>query len=311
MKDTIGLDISKDRLDAFALATATHRSFDNTPAGIAGLIRWIVAQGGPLVVFEPTGRYHARLEQALSRAGLAAHKVNPLHARRFAQATGRLAKTDRIDAGLLAQMGAALALGAQPALSENLHELRELLTAQRSLVVARAAEKARAKATDHAVLKRQIAARIRLFDSQIKALADSIEALVAQDPHLARRVELLASIPGIGRATACAIVIDIPELGSLSRSQAAALAGLAPMARQSGKSRGQAHIRGGRPALRKALYLPALVAMRCNAPMRLKATRLKADGKPAKVIITAIMRNLILLANTLLAENRKWQPTPP
>ena len=212
MKDTIGLDISKDRLDAFALATATHRSFDNTPAGIAGLIRWIVAQGGPLVVFEPTGRYHARLEQALSRAGLAAHKVNPLHARRFAQATGRLAKTDRIDAGLLAQMGAALALGAQPALSENLHELRELLTAQRSLVVARAAEKARAKATDHAVLKRQIAARIRLFDSQIKALADSIEALVAQDPHLARRVELLASIPGIGRATACAIVIPALRL---------------------------------------------------------------------------------------------------
>lgn len=317
MKDTIGIDVSKDRLDAYSLATQSHLSFDNSAAGIARLIRWMEGQDGaagqdsPLVVFEPSGRYHARLERALSRAGLAAHKVNPLHARRFAEAAGRLAKTDRIDAALLARMGAAMALQPQPADSENLHELKALLSAQRSLITARASEKTRAGETDHTVLQRQIAARIRLLDRQINELGERIEALIAQDPQLARRVEVLASIPGIGRATACAIVIDMPELGSLTRARAAALAGLAPMVRESGRGRGQARIRGGRLALRKALYMPALVAMRRNETMRLKASRLKSNGKPAKVIVTAIMRNLILLANTLLAEDRKWQPIPP
>lgn len=311
MQHTIGIDISKDRLDAFALASATHRGFDNTAAGIARLIRWIVAQGGALTVFEPTGRYHAALERALARAGLAAHKVNPLQARRFAQATGRLAKSDRIDAGLLARMGAALALEAQPQAPEILTDLKELLTAQRSLIAARAAEKTRAQATASRLLQRQIAARIRLFDAQIAALGAHIETAIATEPDLARRVDLLASIPGIGRPTACALAIEMPELGQLTRAQAAALAGLAPMTRESGKSRGQAQIRGGRPALRKALYMPALVAMRFNPDLREKAQRLARNGKPAKVIITAVMRNLLLLANTLLAENRKWLPTPP
>ena len=129
MKYTIGLDVSKDRLDAHAHSSGEYRGFDNTPAGIAQAIRWIAGQGGAVVVFEPTGRFHAGLERALGQAGLAAHKVNPLHARRFAEATGRLAKTDRIDAQMLARMRAALALEPQPAVSENLHDLRELPTA--------------------------------------------------------------------------------------------------------------------------------------------------------------------------------------
>ena len=311
MQHTAGIDISKDRLDAHLLRDGSHRTFPNDRAGIARLMRWIVREGGPLAVFESTGRYHAALERALGQAGLAFHRVNPLQARRFAESCGRLAKTDRIDAASLARMGAALDLAGQVPAPEVLHALKELLTACRALVADRAGEKTRAGAATSPLLRRQIAARIRLLDRQIEQLRAALEASVAAEPELARRAAVLASIPGIGRATAIALLLDMPELGTLSKAQAASLAGLAPIARQSGRTRGQEHIRGGRPALRRALYMPALVAMRFNAGLRAKAERLGQAGKPAKVVITALMRNLIVLANTLVAENRMWQPTPP
>jgi len=311
MQHTIGIDVSKDRLDVHALADGAHRAFANTRADIARLMRWLVRQGGPLAVFEATGRYHGALERALGQAGLAFHKVNPLQARRFAESCGRLAKTDRIDAAMLARMGAVLGLPAQDPRSERLQDLRELLVARRALTQDLAGEKTRAAATPLPLLRRQIAARRKLLERQIAALDEAIAVGVAADPALARRAEILRSIPGIGPVATAELVIDMPELGALTAAQAASLAGLAPVARQSGRWRGQEHIRGGRPAIRRALYMPALVAMRFNAGLRAKAERLAERGKPAKVVITAIMRNLIVLANTLLAEDRLWQPTRP
>ncbi len=138
-----------------------------------------------------------------------------------------------------------------------------------------------------------------------------IAARIAADPGLARRAEILLSIPGIGPVTTAELLIDMPELGSIGAGEAASLAGVAPVPRQSGKSRGQAHIRGGGPGLRRALYMPALAAMRCNAGLEAKAQRMAASGKPPKVVITAMMRNLLVLANALLAADRLWQPERP
>lgn len=315
MQHTLGIDVSKDRLDAHLLRDGSHRTFPNDRAGIAGLMRWLmrwlVREGGPLAVFESTGRSHVALERALGQAGLAFHRVNPLQAGRFAERCGRLAKTDRIDAASLARMGAALDLAGQAPAPDNRHALKELLTAYRTLVASRAGEKTRAGAAPSRLLSRQIAVRIRLLDRQIEQLRAAMAAAVAADPWLARRVAVLASIPGIGSATAIARAVDMPELGTLTKAEAASLAGLAPVVRQSGRRRGQERIRGGRPALRRALYMPALVAMRFNAGWRAKAERLAERGKPAKVVITAVMRNLVILANTLIAQDRMWQPTPP
>ena len=285
MQHTLGVDVSKDRLDAHALATGEARSFANDRAGLARLLRWTRRLGTPLVVYEATGPYHRLLERALAGAGIGFCKVNPLRARRFAEGCGRLAKTDRIDAQMLARMGAALALEAQDPAPQSLCELEDLLTARRAL--ARDLARERTRTPSSALLRRLAAARERLLLGQVAVLDAEIAARIAADPGLARRAEILLSIPGIGPVTTAELLIDMPELGSIGGAEAASLAGVAPVPRQSGKSRGQAHIRGGRPSLRRALYMPALVA------------------------ITAVMRNLLVLGNALLAADRLWQPERP
>jgi len=235
--------------------------------------------------------------------------VNPLRARRFAEGCGRLAKTDRIDAEMLARMGAALALEAQVPAPQNLCELKDLLTARRAL--ARDLARERTRTPRSALLRRLAAARERLLLGQMAVLDAEIAARIAADPGLARRAEILRSIPGIGPVTTAELLIDMPELGSIGAGEAASLAGVAPVPRQSGKFRGQAHIRGGRPGLRRALYMPALVAMRCNAGLKAKAQRMATRDKPPKVVITAVMRNLLVLGNALLAADRHWQPERP
>jgi transposase len=309
MQHTLGIDVSKDRLDAHALSLGEARSFANDRAGLARLLRWTRRLDMPLVVYEATGPYHRLLERTLAGAGIGFHKVNPLRARRFAEGCGRLAKTDRIDAEMLARMGAALALEAQVPAPQNLCELKDLLTARRAL--ARDLARERTRTPRSALLRRLAAARERLLLGQMAVLDAEIAARIAADPGLARRAEILRSIPGIGPVTTAELLIDMPELGSIGAGEAASLAGVAPVPRQSGKFRGQAHIRGGRPGLRRALYMPALVAMRCNAGLKAKAQRMATRDKPPKVVITAVMRNLLVLGNALLAADRHWQPERP
>lgn len=308
MKDTIGVDVSKDMLDAFALSGAVHRSFANDQRGIADLARWIVRLGQPLVVFEATGAYHRQLEVALGARALPFCKVNPRQSRRFAEATGRLAKTDRTDAATLARMGAALDLSAQLPKSGILYDLKDLLVARRALVKDLAVTKTRGRTARLPVVRSQIAARIKLFNAQIADLDRLILDMIADDPDLAFRMAILTSIPGIAEITAFTMLIEMPELGTLSGKEAASLAGLAPVSRQSGKWQGKERIRGGRGELRRALYMPALVAMRFNHDLSTKAAALAKQGKPAKLVITAIMRKIIVLANALLAGGRKWAP---
>jgi len=305
INDTIGVDISKATLDAFRLNGNEHRQFPNSRAGCAALIRWIGETGGR-VVFEPTGPYHRLFEASLAASRLSAVKVNPRAARRFAEATGELAKTDRIDAAILARMGAALDLEERPAITETLRDLREMGVARQALVKDRIAATNREQIAVNPMIRRQLRARLRQIDAQLKEIDGAIAALVANDPELSRRRDILASIPGIGIVTAMAILTEMPELGSLSHKQAASLAGLAPMTRQSGTWTGRARIRGGRASLRRALYMPSLVALRFNADLKRKYQDLKNAGKPSKVAITAIMRKLLILANALLRDDRKW-----
>lgn len=305
MDDTIGVDISKPTLDAFRLRTREHRQFPNDRAGCAALIRWI-GEEPARVIFEPTGPYHRLFEASLVAAGIEAVKVNPRSSRRFAEATGQLAKTDQIDAAILARMGAVLDLEGRPAKTETLHDLRELGVARQALVKDRIAATNREQIAVNPVIKRQLRARLKQIGLQLKEIDAAIATLVDTDPGLSRRRDVLASIPGIGTVTAMAILIEMPELGTLDNKQAASLAGLAPMTRQSGAWSGRARIRGGRRSLRTALYMPALVALRFNPDLKQKYQAMKDAGKPSKVAITAIMRKLLVLANALLREDRKW-----
>jgi transposase len=258
------------------------------------------------IVYEPTGPYHRAFERRLAAAGAALVKVNPRHARRFAEATGKLAKTDRLDAAMLARMGALLELEARPPRNPILNDLKDLHMAREALVKNRTAAKNRAKNLTLPVLKRHNAEQLRQIERQMVAIEREIIVLIKDDPDLARRFDILVSIPGVSAITAFALLIDMPELGTLAQGQAASLAGLAPVARQSGTWTGRASIRGGRANVRQALYMPALVAMRFNPDLKAKYDQLKAAGKAPKVAITAIMRKLIVLANALLRDGREW-----
>ena len=302
----IGIDISKDHLDVHRLPGDERRRFDNSKAGHKALILWI-GDTPARVVYEPTGRYHRTLERALAAAGMPIAKVNPRQARRFAEAIGNLAKTDALDAAMLTRMGAVLSLEARPVPSGLINDLRDLRTARNALIKDQVAALTRAKAITLPLLKRQNAARLKQIEAQREAVDAEINALIQGDPDLAQRFAILCSIPGIAEVSAAMLLIEMPELGSLDEKQVAALAGLAPIARQSGNWKGKSFIRGGRQQVRQGLYMPALVAIRFNADLKTKYEQLIKAGKAPKQAITAVMRKLIILANALLKKGRQWQ----
>jgi transposase len=306
--DTIGVDVSKDHLDVHRLDDGASRRFANDKRGHKALIKWLAETPVSRVVFEPTGPYHRAFERALGAAGVPFAKVNPRQARRFAEATGKLAKTDRLDAAMLARMGAMLELETRPARNETLLELKELYIAREALMKDRTAAKNRGKVLMLSLLKRQNAQRLEQIERQIMTIEAAIFQIVEADVGLADRLAILTSIPGVSNITAFALLIEMPELGVLEAGQAASLVGLAPIARQSGRWTGRAFIRGGRASVRRALYMPALVATRFNPDLKAKYRQLVEAGKPAKVALIAIMRKLIVLANALLKANRKWVP---
>lgn len=311
MQITIGIDIWKETVVAYRLSDNQSIQVANDGAGQKTLIRWIGKQNGSLVVFEATGAYHRGREAALAANGTAFAKVNPRQARRFAEATGRLAKTDRVDANMLAKMGAVLSLKADQPKSEALHLLRELLTARRALMKDKVAAKTRLQTTRLTLLKNQIKARLKQIEMQIRQVDAAIAEKIELDETLSNRLAILISIPGIAKTTAFSMLIEMPELGTLEGKQAASLAGLAPISRQSGKWQGKERIQGGRAFLRRAIYMPALVATRRNPCLKAKYDQLVRAGKSGKVAITAIMRKLIVMANAVLRDGRKWSELRP
>jgi len=305
--DSMGVDISKDFLDLHRQLDGSAARFRNTPAGFHALLMWLGKDVPRLIVFEATGPYHGRFERTFS-GELPLVKVNPLQARRFAQACGTRVKTDAVDARMLAKMGSALALEPDQPLGEKQYELRELFSSRGALIKDRTRLINRLQTQSLALVKRQTKARIDQITRQLKVLQRDINTRVQDCPNRARANTILRSIPGIGEVAASTILIEMPEIGSLRKKKAASLTGLAPMTQQSGKWRGKARIQGGRKPLRDALYMPALVATKHNPDMRDKYKAMVDQGKPKKVALTAIMRKLIELANALVKADREWLP---
>lgn len=303
--DTIGVDISKDKLDVHRLRDGTFAQFPNTKGGFTALRRWIGTVMPTRVVYEPTGAYHGAFEVALADH-LPLVKVNPKHARRFAESRGNLAKTDRADARVLAQMGAAHTLAPDTPAAKDRPLLRELQSARTALVKEKVRVQNQLEKQGYTLTRKLSGRRLKLLEAQIVELDQAIRAQIETCPIRQRALQVIESIKGIGKVAAATIVIEMPEIGRLRKKAVAALAGVAPMTRQSGRWRGQAFIQGGRKPLRDALYMPALVAIRFNPDLKAQYDTMKAAGKPSKVAIIAVMRKLLILANTLVRENREW-----
>lgn len=233
MKDPIGIDISKDTLDAHRLINNEARQFANSPAGLRALRRWIGTRMPDLVVYEASGAHHAAMERCFAGV-LPLVKMNPLQARRFAQARGTRAKTDAVDARILAMMGAALDLVPDAPTDKNQPDLKELQIARMALIQERTRLLNRSKTLSMAILKRQSKARLEQIKRQLTELEEALLDLARQCPKRARAFDILRSIPGLGRVTAVAILVECPEIGTMTRKQIASLADLAPVTRQSG-----------------------------------------------------------------------------
>jgi transposase len=305
---TVGIDISKESLDVHLHPKGIARQFTNDGKGHTQLIAWAAPYQPTRVVFEATGRYHRALEMALGKAGLPAVKINPLQARRFAEATGKRVKTDPIDAAMLARFGAVMRPEVPPAKDETIDVLAELLAARRGLIKDRTAASNRGKSLTLPMLKRQCEQHRKQIDGQIEAIDREWMSILTANPTLKARLDILLSIPGVGPATAIALLVDMPELGTMNAKQAASLAGLAPVTRQSGTWKGKSFIQGGRASIRRTIYMPALVAIRFNPQLKEKYEALRRAGKLPKVAIVAIMRRIVIIANALLRDNRKWTP---
>ena len=308
----VGIDISKARLDAHRLPSGEARQFSNDPPGFRKLRRWLHSGAAvELVVYEPTGYWHRALEAALLADGQAAAPVNPLQARRFAQALGQRAKTDRVDARMLAGMGVThgAELRRAAALTPTQQELRDLQAHRATLVTERTAVRLRQQRPQPALVRRQLQGQQRMLERHLAVLDETSWRLIQGDADLARKAEILLSIPSVGPVTTAVLLAFLPELGQLSGRAATSLCGLAPYVRESGTWKGRSRIHGGRGRVRKVLYMAAVSAMRRNPELQQLYERLKARGKPGRLALAAVMRKLVVLANVLIQDDRLWTPS--
>jgi transposase len=311
VKSNVGIDVSKSWLDAHVLPAGQSVRVPNTRDGIRKLKRWLAASDPVLVVVEATGKWHRPLRRSLHASGMAVAVADPYRVRMFAKAQGILAKTDRLDARVLAQFAAVMTPAIRPPAPEAMEELAELVRARDCAVAEETALKNQLSAASSRFLKRQLPQRAASLAKAITALEREILARIMADEALARRYAILTSIPGVGFVVAATLIAGLTELGTCSAKQASMLAGLAPIADESGERQGVRVVWGGRSRIRRTLYLAALTAARFNADMTAFYRRLIDNGKAAKLAIVAVARKLVILANTLITENRTWTPHPP
>jgi transposase len=293
-----GLDIAKLNLQLHL----EGRFYDlpNTPAGHRRLLILLAKVPGVHVVCEATGGYERDVVAALHQAAIVVSILNPARVRHFARAQGQRAKTDPIDAKVLTDYGQALPPKPTPARSVVQTQLTELVRRRKQLLEMLVAQRQQADCLTLASLRRQAKRLISHLEGALAQIQEQLKELCAQTPPLDRRVQTLQSITGVGAVTAYAVLAELPELGTLNRGQSAALAGVAPHPRESGQWHGRRCIGGGRPTVRNALYMAALVASRSNPILKKFYLRLRAAGKPAKVALVALMRKLVVLMNHLL-----------
>ena len=300
----VAVDVSKAMLDLASPQGAWRTP--NTPSGLASLRRRLAKQERPWVVCEATGRHSRLLARQMHQAGIPVSIVNPRQIRDFARASGQLAKTDAIDAAVILRFAHAMQPPQTPPVPESRQRLAEQVVRRRQLVDMLAAEKQRLSELDDPDTVASIKDHLAFLKAQIEACSTRIETLIEADRELAEKASLLRTIPGIGATTAAVLLTEMPELGEADKKQIAALAGVAPMNRDSGQWRGQAHIKGGRMSVRCALYMASIVAIRFNPAIKTFYRRLRADGKPPKVAITAAMRKLLIIANTVVKQKQPW-----
>ena len=305
-ENVYGVDVSKHWIDSFGPSGHERVGIGDLAAYAARVAAAGRVTGGSRVVFEATGGLEAPLRRALAGAGVMAHRVNPARARAFAQGLGRLAKTDRVDAAMLREMGVRLDLAVCAPEPEEMSDLRALRTRRRQLVQDRARETVRLGQAGSALAAASIQRVLALLDAEVAALEAAIAAQIKASPALAARATLLRSAPGVGPVVALTLLAEAPELGQIDNRAAAALAGLAPIARDSGQHQGRRRIGGGRKPLRDALYLAAFTATRIDPGLRAFAERLRANGKSHKQAIIAAARKLLTILNAMLRTNRPF-----
>lgn len=301
-----GVDVSKDSLDLHARPAGLTERFANDPDGVAALVARLSPLAPALVVLEATGGLEYPAAAALAAAGVPVAVVNPTQARRFAQATGKLAKTDAIDAAAPAHFAEAVRPEPRPLPDADARALRELLDRRRQLIGMRTSETNRLGTVTADRVRRSIESHVRWLDRQLGAVDADLAAAVEASAAWRANDDLLRSIPGIGPAVSRTLLAELPELGTLTREQAGALAGLAPVNRDSGRWRGRRFIAGGRSGVRAALYMAALSARRFNPVLRAFADRLAEKGKAAKVVLVAVAHKLLVFANAILRDQKPW-----
>ncbi len=306
METNVGIDVSKHGLDWCLGPDEKIQHSANEPRAIAALVRRLVQCDPVRIVVESTGGYERKLVLKLAEAGLPVVVMNPRRVRSFGEGMGFLAKTDAIDARLLALFGERVEPEIRPILQGTDRLLADLVARRRQLVAMKTAEKNR-KEIAEPVIQRTIAQVVRVLEKQLKDLDVRIDSLLKQDADQAELLELLQTVPGIGPAVARTLLVDLPELGHLGRREIASLVGVAPFARDSGKFRGARRIRGGRASVRTALYLAAMTASRFNPPMTATYQRLRLAGKPPKLAFVAIARKLLVALNAIARDRVAWQ----
>jgi transposase len=304
MRRFVGIDVAKAALDVFIGSAGTAFTVVNNALGIRDLVRQLVPTD--FVILEATGGLETPVASALAAAGIAAAIVNPRQVRDFARATGRLAKTDRLDAEVLARFGEAVRPEARPLAEEQAQALEALVTRRRQLVEMLTAEKNR-RARAPKVLHRSIDEHIRWLEKRLSVFDDELGELIRNTPLWRGRDELLRSVPGVGKVLSSTLLAQLPELGMLNRKQIAALAGLAPFNRDSGSMRGSRCIWGGRAQVRRVLYMATVAGVRSNPTIRTFYLRLRTNGKHAKPALIACMRKFLVILNAMLHDKTHWQ----
>lgn len=303
---TLGIDVAKDKLDA-ATAIKPWGTFDNAPDGYANLLKRLPAPGTALVVMEATGGYERAAVAALVEAGHHVAVVNPRQVRDFAKAMGVLAKTDALDARVIARFGEVVH-PAPRVFDKNQEELRELVLRRRQLVEHRTAEKNRLQTVMSRTARQSLERGVKTLGAEIARIEKAMQQLVSSDDDWRDKFDRLKAVPGIGQQTAATLVAELPELGQLNRQAIAALVGVAPLNDDSGQKSGQRRVWGGRAGIRCTLYMGALSAMKHNPLIAEFAKRLYASGKKGKVVVTACMRKLLVILNTMIREGTDWSP---
>lgn len=308
----VGVDVCKAWLDTAQVPGPSKDApveltarVSNDEAGRAVLVKQLERLAPTLVVMEATGGLQAMLASELCAVGVKVAVVNPKRMRDFARSAGILAKTDKLDALVLAKFGQAVRPQVRPLPDEAQQEITELVDRRAQLVAMRAQEKNRLTTVKH-VARTSVRKHIEWLDAQIKDVDRDLDGRLKDSPVYQHKYELLESVPGVGRVTVSMLLGRLPELGTLDRKRVAALVGVAPFAQDSGKRRGQRYIQGGRADVRSALYMAAFAARQCDGPIKAMFERLRAAGKRYKVAMTACMRKLLVILNAILKSGQPW-----